>query len=595
MALPIRRLLPAVLALLAVTAGMAVLFRQGWVGRPRSQITAPEGLYSQAAESPCAQMILDQGGVLLGPEGPVTGAEPVWYFQQRLRNHLDACLEVARFQGETYDAWRFTMEDGQGWVAVAHDMEMEELPDYGDAMAVENLSVNRWGRVMGLLEEEGFCLALVQQRDLVENYDQCLQMTETYLAPISAVLGEQLWQSPRQLTGEMILELFRQLAQPEKDEDWTIPRIHQEVSRYFPDLGEEQLTEALEPWYDPQTQRVSPPQREESLTPQFLVLEWNQGDFSETLELRYISYHPVTGEPGEDSYLLMVELGEGGFSCRSNQYAPYENEMEPEAAFHTFQVGAARNQNRLELFSGEAGGCRLYYGSRQANVPVFLDPEQVRYPLGSFITRPKTALVYGGIPEEGPQPLSILISDDAGEHWISGDLSAAAQKGESFRQRLVGFSSMEDGWLLLGGKTGPGGQKLYGYLTADGGASWKEIPMPEPGGQLLTGAFSDEKHGFLLTSGQGEGPALYRTWNQGRSWKETTLPEEFRQAVRTGSVTGPLTLGKTLILVCQVPGEEEQFVLSRDQGTSWSFPSQGGREILLRLWSGQPVDLNQLG
>lgn len=146
----------------------------------------------------------------------------------------------------------------------------------------------------------------------------------------------------------------------------------------------------------------------------------------------------------------------------------------------TFQVAASRNRNRLELFSGEAGGCRLYYGDRQANVPVFLDPDQVHYPLGSFISRPKTALVYGGIPEESPQPLSVLISDDAGEHWISGDLSAAAQKGESFHQRLVGFSTRLEGWILLGGRGGSTGQRLYGYLTSDGGQSWQELSMPEP-------------------------------------------------------------------------------------------------------------------
>ncbi len=592
MAFPIKRVIPALAAVLLLTVGTLWIFRQGWVGRPVSRITDPQGMELAGAETPWIRKILKEGGVLLGSDGPMTTDDSVWYFRQRLERHLDARLEVVRLEGQSYDAWLFTAENGEAWVSSVHGASVNEAPVYGEPSRVQALSVNQWGRIMGLLDGTGFCLALIQERDLLENYDEAKKMDETYLQPVSSILGERLWQSSRQLTEEMIRDLVRQLSGGQ--DHWTLEEMMELVAPYFPQMLPEQVEAAVEPWYDPVTKTVTLPASTQPYTGSFRVLDWWEESVLGTLEIHYVPYDPVTGVEAEDSYLLTIERGEEGISYRSNQYAPYENPLDEDTSISTFQVAASRNRNRLELFSGEAGGCRLYYGDRQANVPVFLDPDQVHYPLGSFISRPKTALVYGGIPEESPQPLSVLISDDAGEHWISGDLSAAAQKGESFHQRLVGFSTRLEGWILLGGRGGSTGQRLYGYLTSDGGQSWQELPMPEPAGQLLSGAFTDSKHGFVLTSGKGDGPELYRTRNRGREWKKVSLPQEFLQAARTGSVSGPMTLKDGLLLVCEVPGEGEVFCWSQDQGASWIMPSQEGSSILSDMWQGETAALSQL-
>lgn len=120
--------IPALAAVLLLTVGTLWIFRQGWVGRPVSQITDPQGMELAGSETPWIREILKEGGVLLGSDGPMTTDDSVWYFRQRLERHLDARLEVVRLEGQSYDAWLFTAENGEAWVSSVHGASVNEAP-----------------------------------------------------------------------------------------------------------------------------------------------------------------------------------------------------------------------------------------------------------------------------------------------------------------------------------------------------------------------------------------------------------------------------------------------------------------------------------
>jgi hypothetical protein len=212
-----------------------------------------------------------------------------------------------------------------------------------------------------------------------------------------------------------------------------------------------------------------------------------------------------------------------------------------------------------ELFEGDYNGTTNY----------LLD--------GSYMITPeRTAFILGG-----HGPVRILLSADQGESW---EEIMVTDEMPGVRLRLLGFTSEQDGYLILtGGRT----MSSEGHLilkTNDGGLSWYKTKSVEETMSLMTdGGFINNEIGFLSFGSfnredQPPMPWLYRTGDGGNTWEEVEvpIPEEYKGYFTVAEV--PLfNEEEGTLLVNQGPngdylgGNVLAKFISGDFGKTWTF------------------------
>ncbi|NEE00861.1 hypothetical protein [Phytoactinopolyspora halotolerans] len=160
--------------------------------------------------------------------------------------------------------------------------------------------------------------------------------------------------------------------------------------------------------------------------------------------------------------------------------------------------------------------------------------------------------------------VEVLVTGIAAMLVMAGGASAGARVAapeapvpETFRAQATAWTSDSSGWVLGtddgadddGDGGDDGAERSPVIRTVDSGRTWSEIgsvPAPlaqpaEPGVTEL--AFADERHGWAY------GPSLYSTRDGGRSWSEEAIPEPGGHVVAMATSEGRMYM---VVSPCEV-------------------------------------------
>jgi hypothetical protein len=196
---------------------------------------------------------------------------------------------------------------------------------------------------------------------------------------------------------------------------------------------------------------------------------------------------------------------------------------------------------------------------------------------GSYVITPeRTAFVLGG-----HGPVHVLLSTNQGETW---EKVLVTNEMPGVRLRILGFTSEQDGYLILtGGRTMSSEGHLV-FKTNDGGQSWYKTESVTETMSLVTDAgFISNEIGFISfgsfnREGQPPRPWLYRTGDGGNTWEEVAvpIPDEYKGYFTEAEV--PVFNGEEgTLLVNQGPngdylgGNVLAKFTSDDSGKTWTF------------------------
>ncbi|WP_176586567.1 hypothetical protein [Priestia megaterium] len=223
-----------------------------------------------------------------------------------------------------------------------------------------------------------------------------------------------------------------------------------------------------------------------------------------------------------------------------------------------------------ELFEGE------YNGEQDTLIP------------GSFVITPtKTAFVIvekerqieTGQPE--PEKIKIVYSVDRGDTWKEGSVPMTFP---SVRIRMIGFTSKQNGYLIVTSDRTMNFESHVVFKTNDGGKSWKAVgSVPDVNSLVTDGGFTNDKLGFISFGSKNEmdkqpSPYLFRTSDGGRHWDEVEvpIPSEY-QGIFTVAQVPVFDGSQGTLLVNQGPSGDFQGgkvlakFISIDKGMTWNF------------------------
>lgn len=202
----------------------------------------------------------------------------------------------------------------------------------------------------------------------------------------------------------------------------------------------------------------------------------------------------------------------------------------------TFSIGAGgaiENPSHTDFcYDCKDGVLRVAYDNRRNFISTGLSASApanpfVAYPYladtGVFLSVPKTAAA-----KRTGATLTILTSDDMAQSWRMAkvDVSGVVRYDGGFLP--LGYTSADDGWLVLCDFVGSGQEMHYLYMTHDGGTSWQPVNGDYNAvyDRKLTGAgFIDARLGFLCFRCEDDfQPAVCRTKDGGISWEKLTIP-----------------------------------------------------------------------
>jgi photosystem II stability/assembly factor-like uncharacterized protein len=185
-------------------------------------------------------------------------------------------------------------------------------------------------------------------------------------------------------------------------------------------------------------------------------------------------------------------------------------------------------------------------GASQSNDPLMVTRDYVTY----TFTSPTEGWALDVLPNTAFTPGQFAISRtvDRGKHWQK----TFASDGEFFTYGAMPVQTVDAGhsFLLVRGAID------MMYRTADAGAHWHTVALPEP--HIADVAFSDPNHGWLLASWTGRN--LYATRDAGATWQPLPPPPDaFRVRLRSPTeawMTG-FSLGRPYVYT------------STDSGLTW--------------------------
>jgi hypothetical protein len=170
-----------------------------------------------------------------------------------------------------------------------------------------------------------------------------------------------------------------------------------------------------------------------------------------------------------------------------------------------------------------------------------------------YISDEVTAVAYDG--DTGSvgtaSPVTVLISNNEGQTW--SNYSVADTKADDHTQKYVGFTTKNDGWLLLAGDVAMGHQENRIFQTSDGGKTWTEISNTnQVYPRVVTGAgFANKNIGFVsFRYDVDPNPVVYRTKDKGKTWTQCVLeiPDSFKSIATYATALSPVFDGAKGIL-----------------------------------------------
>jgi beta-lactamase regulating signal transducer with metallopeptidase domain/photosystem II stability/assembly factor-like uncharacterized protein len=226
-----------------------------------------------------------------------------------------------------------------------------------------------------------------------------------------------------------------------------------------------------------------------------------------------------------------------------------------------------------------AGNVTLSYdnGKTAAKAPLTLQPggSVSADAVGFYISSEKTAIAYGGADET----VTVLTSDDMGKTWSSADILL---DGAEASWNCIGFTSQNDGWLVICSFVGMGREQHYIYMTADGGKTWKPVSgnVNDIYAGMLSGAgFASDKVGFLCFRYETDfQPAICVTRDGGLTWSRlsVSLPKEYDGYNKTP--LSPALDGTDIILPVLLTDDSGEagtvYLVSDDEGETWQCKTE---------------------
>ncbi|WP_251548672.1 WD40/YVTN/BNR-like repeat-containing protein [Neobacillus muris] len=239
--------------------------------------------------------------------------------------------------------------------------------------------------------------------------------------------------------------------------------------------------------------------------------------------------------------------------------------------------------NRYEIVNEKL---RVTYdnGKHWSTVPVPINPffegsyngSKQELMEGSYVISPeRTAFVIGN-----NENVRILLSTDKGENWSEVPVPSTLP---GIRMRLLGFTSDQNGYLILTGDKTMSWEANAIFRTNDGGKSWFEAGRVEEQRLITDGGFVNEQLGFvsfgaLNVMDQPPRPSLYRTADGGKTWAEVEIPipAEYK-GIFVEAEMPAFDGSQGTLLVNQGPNGDYQGgqvmakYISIDKGATWSF------------------------
>ncbi|WP_226038529.1 WD40/YVTN/BNR-like repeat-containing protein [Aquibacillus saliphilus] len=205
----------------------------------------------------------------------------------------------------------------------------------------------------------------------------------------------------------------------------------------------------------------------------------------------------------------------------------------------------------------------------------------------SFVITPqKTAFVYQTNLDqqdnsEAYPELRVLLSSNQGKTW---DEVVVTEQRSPVRMRMIGFTSEQNGYLIITSDRTMSSEANTIFTTNDGGMTWRNVGSVEDTYRLvLDGGFITDKLGFISFSpisenGAPKEPTLYRTVDGGFNWEEVNvpIPTEYK-GIFTEAEAPSFDGTQGTLLVNQGPNGDYQGgnVLARyisiDEGETWNF------------------------
>lgn len=271
----------------------------------------------------------------------------------------------------------------------------------------------------------------------------------------------------------------------------------------------------------------------------------------------------------------------GAATSPSSEVAPENSAQTTGTAYSREMDGTIINWHDTGSFYSldENGNVILSYdnGKNTGKAPLILQPSGSEegisiYNTGFYISDEKTAIAYGD--SAGTEQVTILISDDMGKTWNSANIDL---NGAAASWKCIGFTSQNDGWLVVCSFVGMGQEQHYIYMTSDGGKTWTPVHgnIDDVYGRMLSGAgFVNDKIGFLCFRYESDfQPAICMTRDGGLTWNKLSvnLPEEYSGYNKTPF--SPVFDGTKIILPVLLTGDSaggvEIYLTSSDEGHTW--------------------------
>lgn len=195
-----------------------------------------------------------------------------------------------------------------------------------------------------------------------------------------------------------------------------------------------------------------------------------------------------------------------------------------------------------------------------------------------YLSNEITAVAYG----DDLSPVKVLVSNDRGKTWNTYPVKNT--KAKDYPQKKMGFTTRNDGWLLLAGNAASGHQESRIFQTSDGGKTWSEIGNTNHVyDRAVTGAgFASESIGFVsFRHDSGVNPVMYRTQDKGNTWTKCSLeiPASFKSITTRATALSPVFNGADGVLPVTLrndhwkgnPVDVTVRYKTSDYGKTWTF------------------------
>jgi len=211
-----------------------------------------------------------------------------------------------------------------------------------------------------------------------------------------------------------------------------------------------------------------------------------------------------------------------------------------------------------------------------------------------YVSQNRAAVAY----VDKDRQLRLAYSDDNGKTWTDAQsftpdeapgITGSAVKLSGFYGAYLGFTSKNDGWLLLYTDMALGTQKHALYTTSDGGKTWIFIHsnIDDIYSRCLTGAnFFNKNVGFMCFRTDNYSITVFRTADGGKTWSMLPLdmylafsgdaPAEYTSGIQPSYPQSPYFTGGKGYLPVELYATNDDTVIyftTTNGGKTWAYDS----------------------